>query len=98
MRGVNFAGGASGAVTVGGSNTLTLGPGGVTVQSGTGAHEIAARVVLGVDQTWGNVSASPLTVSGEVSGARALTITGSYTIQAPVSDTSSSTVAQKNSL
>ncbi len=93
VRGVNFAAGATGSVTVGGSNLLTLGVGGVTVQSGTGAHTISSRVALGDDQTWGNVSASALTVSGVVSGAHALTLTNTYTIQAQTAADSSATVA-----
>ncbi len=88
VRGVNFAAGATGPVTVGGGNTLTLNAGGVTVQAGTGAHTISANVALAADQTWGNVSANPFTVSGNISGARALTTTGSYTIQTQVSATS----------
>ncbi len=94
VRGVNFAAGAAAPVTVGGTHTLTLGAGGITVQGGTGAHTISAPVALGADQTWGNVSAHALTVSGAVGGAHALTITGSYTIQAPVADTDSKTVAR----
>ena len=94
VRGVNFASGATGPVTVGGANTLTLGVGGVTVQNGTGTHTISANVALAANQTWGNVSANPFTVSGNVSGAYGLTTTGSYTIQAPVSATSGATTTQ----
>ena len=57
VRGVNFASGASGPVTIGGANTLTIGAtpvahtfasvGGITVQNGSGAHVISANVVLG---------------------------------------------------
>ena len=81
VRSLNFAAGATGAVTVAGASTLTLGEGGITVQAGTGAHVISANVALGADQTWGNVSANALTVSGAVSGAKNLTFTGSYSIQ-----------------
>ena len=43
VRSLNFAAGATGAVTVGG-NTLTLGEGGITVQAGTGAaHDLVER-------------------------------------------------------
>ena len=94
VRSVNFAAGAAAPVTVGGANTLSIGVGGITVQRGTGAHVISAPVALGADQSWGNVSANALRVSGTISGARALTITSTYTFQAPVSDTSSSTVTQ----
>ena len=81
VRSLNFAAGATGAVTVGGANTLTLGAGGITVQAGTGAHVISADVALGANQTWGNVSSNSLTVSGAISGAGNLTFTGSYSIQ-----------------
>ena len=94
VRGVNFAAGAAGPVTVGGAHTLGLGVGGITVQRGTGAHTISAPVALDADQTWGNVSAGPLSVSGAVSGAHALTVTSTYTLQAPVSDTGNGTVAR----
>lgn len=94
VRSVNFAAGATGAVTVGGGNTLTLGIGGLTAQAGTGAHTIAANVALATAQTWGNVSANALTISGVVSGSAALTTTGSYTIQAQVSVSSNATTPQ----
>ncbi len=81
VRSVNFAAGATGPVTVDGANTLTLGMGGITVQAGTGAHAILSKVVLGTDQTWGNVSSQPFTVSGIVSGNSGLTLTATYTIQ-----------------
>ncbi len=80
IRGLNFAAGATGPVTVGGNNTLSLGSGGITVQQGTGAHTVAANIVLAADQTWGNVSSNNLTVSGVVSGSGNLTIAGSYTV------------------
>ncbi len=94
VRSVNFAAGASAPVTIGGTNTLSIGVGGVTAQRSTGAHTISANVSLSADQTWGNVSTSPLSVSGAISGPRALTVTSTYTFQAPVSDTSNSTVTQ----
>lgn len=79
IRGLNFTAGASGAVSVGGTATLTIGSGGITVQNGAGGHAIDARVALAADQTWGNVGASDLTVSGALSGSGALAIAGSYT-------------------
>ena len=47
--------------------------------------------MLGEDQTWGNVTTNPFTVSGPVSGPGRLTIIGSYTIQVPAADTGSAT-------
>ena len=109
VRSVNFAAGASGPVTIGGSNTLTIGAsptgntfagvGGITVQGGSGAHTITANVVLGGpqsvavnnNQVWGNVSSNHFTVSGNVSGNYGLTLTSSYTVQAPTSATAAGT-------
>ena len=99
IRSLNFTSGATGAVTIGAGNTLTIGSvdtssdsntpftlqnsGGITVQAGTGAHTIAANVALGADQTWGNVSSNDLTVSGGISGAHNLAFVGSYTVYNP---------------
>jgi fibronectin-binding autotransporter adhesin len=80
VRSVNFTAGATTPVTIGGNNTLTLGTGGITVQAGTAAHTISAPVVLGIAQSWSNVSSSLFTVSGNVSGGGSLTIGGSGVI------------------
>jgi autotransporter-associated beta strand protein len=80
VRSLNFAAGATGAVTVGGNNMLTIGSGGITMQQGTGAHTVSSNIALASDQTWGNVSSNNLTVSGSVSGSGNLTIVGSYTV------------------
>ncbi len=96
IRSLNFTSGATGAVTIGAGNTLTIGAvdtaadpntpftlqnsGGITVQAGTGAHTVAANIVLGADQTWGNVSANNFTVTGGVSGAHSLAFVGSSTV------------------
>jgi autotransporter-associated beta strand protein len=66
-------------------NTLTITPSssttGITMSSGVPASTIAANVALGAAQTWTNNSGSAaLTVSGVVSGASALTITGNAPI------------------
>ena len=87
VRGVNFTAGATGPVTVAGNNTLTINAGGITVQAGTGVHTITANVALGSAQTWGNVSSHNFTVSGQVSGPQALTISGSYSLQLQVGTT-----------
>ena len=69
---------ASSSVTIGGANTLTLGTGGITVQSGSTAHSISTNVALGAAQSWTNNSGSLLTVSGNVSNStNLLTIAGS---------------------
>ena len=88
VRSLNFAAGATGSVSVGGGNTLSIGSGGITVQQGTGAHTVSANIALTADQTWGNVSSNDLTVSGAVSGSNNLTIVGSYTVYTGASSTS----------
>ncbi len=96
IRSLNFTSGATGSVTIGAGNTLTIGTvdtsadttkpftlqnsGGITLQAGTGAHTIASDIALGADQTWGNVSSNNLTVTGAVSGAHNLAFVGSYTV------------------
>ena len=80
IRSLNFAAGASNAVVVGGTRTLTIGSGGITVQEGTGVHTLSAPVALAANQTWGNVSANDFTVSGAVTGSASLTIAGAFTI------------------
>jgi autotransporter-associated beta strand protein len=48
--------------------TLTLGTGGITVDSGAGAVTLAAPIALNGNQSWTNNSASLLTVSGGLIG------------------------------
>jgi autotransporter-associated beta strand protein len=99
IRSLNFTKGATGPVTIGGTNTLTIGTidssvtlstpyslancGGITVQAGSGAHTLSANVVLGGSQIWGNVSSNAFDVSGIISGTNALTIAGAYTFYNP---------------
>jgi autotransporter-associated beta strand protein len=59
-------------------NTLTLGTGGITVNSGAGAVTLNPLITLGGVQTWTNNSSNTLTVGGNVSnGSSNLTIGGS---------------------
>ena len=80
VRGLNFTAGATTPVAVGGTDTLTIGAGGITVQAGSAAHQITAAVGLASAQTWANVSASPLAVTGTVAGVGPLTVGGSGTV------------------
>jgi fibronectin-binding autotransporter adhesin len=65
------------ATTIGGSQTLTLESGGITVQSGAGAVTLGmASLVLDQSQTWTNSSATPLMVTSNVSGTGTLTTNG----------------------
>ncbi len=78
VKSVTFSRVAANPVAIGGTNTLTLGTGGLTNNSNA-QMTVSTKVALGTSQTWANNStATPLNVSGVVSGvaASALTITG----------------------
>jgi autotransporter-associated beta strand protein len=65
-------------VTVGGSNSLTLGANGVTVEAGAGATTISTsgQVILGADQTWRNDSTNAFAVWSTIAGPFGLTKRG----------------------
>ena len=69
--------GAGVLLTLMGTNSFDGGTYGIAMDSGAGSLTISAPLVLNASQTWLNNSASPLTVSGTISGAAALTTTGS---------------------
>ena len=81
---------ATGAVSVGGTNTLTINAtsangntagNGITVGTGAGNHTISTKVALGNDQTWTVTdSGNTLTASNQISGAQALTKAGAGTL------------------
>ena len=73
----SFLSGA-GAVTITGTNALTVGAGGLTVSSGSN-DTISAPVALGSPQTW-TVSSGTLSVTGSLSGANGLAVTGPGTV------------------
>ncbi len=75
VRSVTFLN-TSGSITISGL-ALTIGSGGITVEDGAAAHNIAAPVVLGVNQTWYvGAGAGDLTVSSVVGdGGNAYTLT-----------------------
>ncbi len=61
-----------------GSNTLTLGSSGITVDTGAGAVTISAAISLSSAQMWTNNSLSTLTINGNIADAtNLLTIAGS---------------------
>ena len=95
INSLNFNAGASGSVGVSG-DTLTLNAtgangnvagSGLVVEAGSGAHTIASRVALGADQTWWNYASNTLTVSGAISGARSLGLTGEFTFSGAAANT-----------
>jgi PEP-CTERM motif len=77
---IDASGGVGGNISINGPHTLTLGNLGLNMnQSDNSAISVAsigAPLVLGAVQTW-LITNSQLTLTGQVSGASALTITGS---------------------
>jgi hypothetical protein len=67
-------------VTINGSNKLTIGMGGITIDSGSGAHTIAtSQLVLNGSQWWTNNSTSAFTVTAPITGgdpAQTLNLSG----------------------
>ena len=70
------------------TSALTIGSGGITVNSGAGANSISAAVVLGAGQSWSNSSASLLTASGGVTGTANLALNANSTGGITLSTTS----------
>jgi len=67
------------ASTVGaGGGSLTIGPGGINAM--VNGSEISCPVALGADQTWSALGSATLTISGAISGAYALTTSGTGTM------------------
>ncbi len=60
IRSLNFASGAAGSVSIGGSNTLTIGAGGITVQQGTGAHTVSIECRAGRSPDLGQCLLQPV--------------------------------------
>ncbi len=96
---LTFASARTNSVIIGGANTLTLLSGGITVQSGSGAHTINATgnttagtpgIVLGASQTWTNNSSNTLMVQssiGDAAAGNSLTIAGSGVIEFAAANT-----------
>lgn len=91
VRSLNFGPGATAPVTLAAGRTLTLGRGGVTVQAGSGSHEIHSDLIVGAAQTWASAGPS-LTVAGRVGGDSALTISGSGVLVLSGANTHTGTV------
>lgn len=69
--GILFNGSDSASFNFTGTQSLTVGPSGITLQSGAGAESFAAGVslTLSVSQNWTNSSANALTISGSITGS-----------------------------
>jgi fibronectin-binding autotransporter adhesin len=77
IHSLSFNNQATAAVTVGGTNSLKIEGGGITIDSGSGTHTISTSggVIVGANQTWSNNSSNLFTVSSGITG----TATGSNT-------------------
>lgn len=72
--GMSVQGSADASIGITGANTLTLGSGGIMIES-TGVNtSIGKNIALGNVQTWSAASGKTLTVSGVVSGSAPLVI------------------------
>lgn len=72
----------SSPVGIGGTHHLAIGGSGIEIVSTAGATTIntSGQVQIGVDQTWTNHSANPLTVSSGLTGTAELRVTGTGTV------------------
>ena len=93
IKSLNFLAG-TGAVTIGGTNMLTVESGGINIENGAGQVTVSSNMALGSSQTWTNNSADPLTVSGAISGTGSLTATaGSIVLSSSNSYSGGTTIA-----
>ena len=69
IKSLTFLSTATSSVSIGGANLLTIGTGGITINSGSAADTLSTNVALGAVQTWTNNSDAAQTVSGVLSGA-----------------------------
>ena len=78
INSLNFSSNATSLVTIGGTNTLTIGTGGLNVFQGAGSETLSTAVALGGTEAWTNNSTNAVTVSGVISGSSGnnLTIAG----------------------
>jgi autotransporter-associated beta strand protein len=70
----------TGAVVIGGSNSLQIEAGGITVNNTAGDTISTSSLVLGAAQTWTNNNSAPLTITSAVSGSAGLTIVGAVSL------------------
>ena len=81
IKGLTFTSDAVNPVSIGGTNSLTIGSDGVATQTSAAATTINCPVVLGASQSWSAGSANALTVSGSLSlGSTTLTKSGAGVI------------------
>jgi hypothetical protein len=73
--------GAASAIAIGGTGTLTLGAGGVSLAATGQDLTLATPLRLGADQRWDVASGRTLTVTTALGGTGALTLAGAGTVQ-----------------
>ncbi len=66
----------TGPVSIGGTNTLTIGNGGIDLSAASQNLTLSAPIILGSAQAWNVGSGRTLAISGAVSGSANLTLTG----------------------
>lgn len=79
---LRFTANATNTLTLGAAGDgliLAIGSGGVTLESGTGAHAVLSQLAISATQTWTNDSANAFTASGNVTLSGNLTLAGSGT-------------------
>jgi autotransporter-associated beta strand protein len=81
--------GGTGAVSIGGTHSLTVGADGIWVEETGGGLTIdtSGGIVLGESQYWKNKSATPMLVSSTVSGAGTLTKSGAGAVRLTTANT-----------
>jgi autotransporter-associated beta strand protein len=71
-----------GPVSIAGTNTLTIGNGGIDLSAAIQNLGFSAPIILGSAQTWNIASGRTLAISGAVSGSANLTLTGAGKLSA----------------
>lgn len=90
----------AGAVSIGGTHTLTLGHSGFDLSAATRDLTVTTPVLLGATQNWNIGTGRTLHVNGAVSGASAVNITGAGRVSAgaPIAPTVPITIASGGTL
>jgi autotransporter-associated beta strand protein len=78
VAGVNLSG-AIRTVGIFGTNTLTLGAGGIVITNAVTSLTMGTAVSLGAPQTWSVASSATVTLTNKLSGSSPLTLTGGGT-------------------
>ena len=81
IKSLTISGATAGAVTINGTDALSIGAGGITKEAGSGALTIGTTTFNPLaPQTWTNNAGNDLTVNSAISGPDAITTAGNGTI------------------